>query len=210
MAGKTHIVSKGECLAKIASNYGFSWQAIWNSPENGALRRKRKDPNVLLPGDIIVLPNPAAKQVPVEMGKAHKFVLKRQKLKVYLRLTANQKPLASEPWQLEYGEREIQGQTDGDGVFEAEIPVEQTELVLSLPRRQQTFTLALGEVDPIDTLRGAQTRLHNLGLYRGEISGTLDDATVEAIRMFQQVQKLSITGRYDSATQRALAEFHGF
>lgn len=210
MAGKIHTVKPGECLSTIAAQAGFSWQFIWNAPENGALRRKRKTPNVLQPGDLVVLPNPDIKQVSVDMGKAHKFVVKRQKVKIYLKLTANHEPLASEPWQLEYGEHEVSGKTGGDGIFEAEIPIDQKELILSLPRRQQTFTLALGEVDPIDTLRGAQTRLRNLGIYHGEITGKLDDETAEAIRMFQTVQKLSVNGRYDSLTQRALADFHGF
>lgn len=210
MAGKTHTVDKGECLAKIAAKYGFTWQTIWNAPENGALRRKRKDPNVLQPGDLIVLPNPGGKQLPVEMGKSHKFILKRQKINLYIKLVVDGKPLASEPWQIEFGDREIEGQTDGDGILSADVPVEKNEVILSLPRRQQTYTLALGEVDPLDTLRGAQTRLHNLGLYRGEITGTLDEATSEAIRAFQRAKKISVTGRYDSATQRSLAEVHGF
>ncbi len=210
MGGITHTVKAGECVATIAAQYGVPWKTVWEAPENATLRKKRKDPNVLAPGDVITVPKPKPRQSPIETGKAHKFVIHRERTKVHLRLTANREPLKDEPYRLEYGEHEIEGTTSGEGLLEAELPADQKELVLTLPRRQQTYTLALGEIDPIDTVRGAQTRLHNLGLYGGARSGDLDEETTAAIELFQRFQKISVTGKYDSATQKALADFYGF
>ncbi|MDI1450425.1 peptidoglycan-binding protein [Polyangium sp. 6x1] len=210
MAGTTHEVKPGECIATIAAQYGVPWKTVWEAPENATLRKTRKDPNVLAPGDKVTVPKAKPRQSPIETGKAHRFVIHRERIKIHLRLTANREPLKDEPYRIEFGEREIEGKTSGEGMLEAEVPSDQKDVVLTLPRRQQTYTLVLGEIDPIDTIRGAQTRLYNLGLYRGELDGELGDETTAAIEFFQRIQKLSVTGKYDAATQKALAEFYGF
>jgi len=210
MAGITHTVRAGECLSTIAAQYGLPWKALWDAPENAALRRKRKDPNVLLVGDVLTVPRPKDKQVAVKPGQAHKFVLKRDKVKVYLRLTASLEGLGGEPYELEIEGQKIEGKTAGDGVIEAEVPPGLAEMTLTLPKRRQKYTLALGEIDPISTLRGGQTRLFNMGLYAGEQHGELDEATASALEFFQRAQKLPVTRKYDASTQRALAELYGF
>jgi hypothetical protein len=54
----SHVVAPGECLASIAEHYGFADPAvIYNHPENAALRRERPDPNVLLAGDVVAIPD---------------------------------------------------------------------------------------------------------------------------------------------------------
>ena len=206
MAGITHEVKPGECIATIAAKYGLPWKAVWEAPENATLRKTRKDPNVLEPGDKVTLPKPVPKQAQIQSGKAHKFIIKREKIRIYLKLTASRKPLGSEPWKLLCGERVFEGTTGGDGMLEAEIPAEQKEITLELSKRQQTYTLALGEIDPIDTVRGAQARLYNLGLYGRDRSGQLDEATTAAIESFQRIEKLPVTGKNDAATQKALAD----
>ncbi|MDC3956760.1 peptidoglycan-binding protein [Polyangium jinanense] len=209
MAGTTHDVQAGECIATIAAKYGLPWKTVWEAPENAALRKLRKDPNVLAPGDKVTVPQPKPKPSPIETGKSHRFVVKREKVRVYLKLTAGQEPLANEPWEIECGERKLEGTTGDDGTLEAEVPADQAEAVLKLPNRRQTYKLALGELEPIDTIRGAQTRLKNLGLHADEPSGTLDEATTAAIEAFQRAEKISVTGKYDATTQKALAKVYG-
>jgi len=210
MAGTTHIVKAGECVATIAAKYGIPWKAIWDAPENAMLRRTRSDPNVLAAGDKVIVPKPKPRQEPVQAGQNNKFVVKREKVRLYLQLKAGPDPLGGEDWEILCGDKKAQGTTESDGLVEAEIPHDENEAILILPKRKQKFTLALGELDPIDTVRGAQARLHNLGLYNGERSGNLDDATRTAIEQLQTIEKLPVTGKYDSATQKALAKIYGF
>ena len=51
-----HTVAEGEWLHQIAHRYGFSDpDAIWQLAENEAVRKAKRDPNQLLPGDRIFL-----------------------------------------------------------------------------------------------------------------------------------------------------------
>ena len=69
-----HTVEQGECLSRIAAQYGFrDYQTIYNDPGNAELRQKRPDPNMLFPGDIIFIPDKARKDVAAETTKVHHF-----------------------------------------------------------------------------------------------------------------------------------------
>jgi hypothetical protein len=52
---RVHRVRQGECLSSIAVEAGLFWETVLNDSDNVALRQQRVDPNVLLPGDTIVL-----------------------------------------------------------------------------------------------------------------------------------------------------------
>ena len=52
-----YTVVKGDWLEKIARNHGLSsWRDLYYAPENAAFRAKRPDPNLIHPGDQIVIP----------------------------------------------------------------------------------------------------------------------------------------------------------
>ena len=52
--------------------------------------------------------------------------------------------------------------------------------------------------------RAVQEELAKLGYYYGPVDGTIGPETQRAIRWFQSVDKIPVTGRIDSATLRAL------
>lgn len=55
----THTVKKGEHLTGITKKHGFpggAWKKIYKASYNAPLRKRRPDPNVILPGDIVALP----------------------------------------------------------------------------------------------------------------------------------------------------------
>jgi LysM domain len=54
----THTVRTGETLATIARKYGHSdWKTIYDHPANAEFQRKRPNPNIILPGDVIFIPD---------------------------------------------------------------------------------------------------------------------------------------------------------
>ncbi len=54
----THIVQRGENLTLIARRYGIPhWQTIYDHPNNLGFRRKRPNPNTILPGDQLFVPD---------------------------------------------------------------------------------------------------------------------------------------------------------
>jgi len=63
-----HVVQSGEHLAAIARSYGLtSTTAILRDPANADLFTRR-NPNVLLPGDEITIPDPKEKRVAITPG----------------------------------------------------------------------------------------------------------------------------------------------
>lgn len=53
-----HTVKSGEYLSLIARNYGIpDWQTIYNHPQNADFKRKRPNPNLIYPGDLLFIPD---------------------------------------------------------------------------------------------------------------------------------------------------------
>jgi hypothetical protein len=67
-------VSQGECIASLARDSGHFWRTIWNDAANSELRRIRKNPNILLPGDRVHIPPIRSKAEQRDTGKRHSFV----------------------------------------------------------------------------------------------------------------------------------------
>ena len=53
----SYTVKQGDCFMSIAAANGFLWDILWNHGDNATLKQLRKDPNVLFPGDTIVIPD---------------------------------------------------------------------------------------------------------------------------------------------------------
>lgn len=55
---KTHTVAQGETLTRIAKKHKFaSWKTLYESPDNADFRALRKDPNIIYPGDQLIIPD---------------------------------------------------------------------------------------------------------------------------------------------------------
>jgi hypothetical protein len=203
-----HVVVQGECLASISVQYGFFWGTLWDHPDNAELKKLRADPNILRPGDVVVIPPKTPKVAVCRTGQSHRFRLKGVPPKLRLRLLKNDEPRTGEPYSIAVGDRTVQGVVGDDGLVEAFLPVRASEVRLRVgePGSETEYLLRLGHVDPLDTLAGAQARLRNLGLYQGEIDGTLGDSTRAALALFQLLNGLEETGELDEATRARLAE----
>ena len=68
---KNYTVQPGDSLKKIAAKHGFSdYREIYDHPSNAPFRAKRPNPNVILPGDVIVIPDLV---IPEKQGTGKEF-----------------------------------------------------------------------------------------------------------------------------------------
>ena len=79
-----HIVEQGDCFSSIAKEYGFLEETLWNHPANAALKEKRTNPNVLLPGDIITIPDRVSGEERTSTERKHVYKNKSGKVELQL------------------------------------------------------------------------------------------------------------------------------
>lgn len=71
-----HEVKDDESLPLIAAEYGIKdWQLIYNHAQNGDLRRRRPNPNLLYKGDRVWIPKVEPRQFSVATNQRQTFVL---------------------------------------------------------------------------------------------------------------------------------------
>jgi len=215
-----HTVEQGEYLASIAKDYGFSdWHTIYDHPENAELKKTRPNPNILLPGDEVYIPDKEPKQESCPTEKKHKFQVKVPKalLKIVVK-DSEGKPLSNQPYTLTVATLTSKGTTDGAGALEQKIPIGIEIGQLSFDKLGLIWTLNIGHLDPVhdegeDTaiISGLQARLNNLGYHCGPVDGDLGPQTVEALKRFQEsvLGRKDPTGEPDKDTREALRSRHG-
>jgi len=203
-----HRVQRGECLSSIAARAGFAWQYLWDLPENARLR-ERGDPNVLLVGDEVFVPERRSGEQPAPAGQRHRFG--RKGVPVWLRLVLREgaQVRANQPCTLAIGPNELESTSDGDGYVEFRIPPAERRAVLYVGEARDAYPLELGALDPIGVTSGVQARLNNLGFPSGKVDGIIGPRTRAALRAFQVHCELEPTGEPDSATRAELASRHG-
>ncbi len=220
-----HTVKQGEHLSSIAEAYGFrSIKPIWDHPDNAKVKDLRKNPNVLLPGDVLVIPDRAFKEESRSTEKRHRFKAVGEKLVLRLVLRApSGEPAANVPCNLEVEGVTSKKSTDGNGKLEVPIPrsahqglitVRDEKLALDL-----SIPIGIGELDPIDTPSGQLGRLNNLGYDAGPIGvpppppGPERDAQQlqfrSAVEEFQCDHGLQVDGVLGANTLKKLKEVHG-
>ena len=206
-----HTVQQGDCISSIAQQHGFFWQTLWDHPNNASLRAARQCPNVLMPGDVVHIPEREEKQEAGVTEKRHPFRKKGTPAKFRIQIMVNDVPRANERYTLEIDGQTFQGTTDADGRLNRSIPPDARSgrLVVGLPPNQDEFPLNLGSIDPVDQVTGTQQRLRNMGYYAGEIDGEMGPDIEAALRLFQQKRGLPVTGQLDGATRARLQEIHG-
>lgn len=205
-----HRVQPGECVVSIAETYGFFWETVWSHPENEGLRSTRRDPTVLLPGDVVYVPDKTVKSYLRPTDARHTFRVKNVPAKFEIRLlNEDGTPRSNLQYVLVIDGREIPGATDGDGTVKASMSPTARVGVLRIPATGEEMDLDLGHLDPVDTLRGAKTRLQSLGAYLGPIDDQGGVQFSRALSAFQESQGLSQTGVLDASTQDALRSAFG-
>ena len=209
---KAHTVNEGECLSSIAQENGFFWETIWNHPENKKLQELRKDPNILNPGDVVMIPDKRLKELSEPTTQVYKYKLKNTPVKFKMRILRDGKPRAGEKFVLMIEKAEAKrGTIPPDGRIEISIlpQAKQGELVIGEGAEAEVYKLRLGALDPVETVSGVKARLNNLGFDCGEIDNKLDEETTEAILDFQSyINHPNPNGEIDDKTRDALKKLH--
>lgn len=140
-------IQEGECIGSIAFANGFTWQTLWNHPNNAALKAKRNDPNLLNPGDVVHIPDLRVEEQSCAVDQRHSFRRKAVPAKLRIQLlqqkkkedktsaspstdlshyedpdfqphTQSDEPRANVPYVLEIDGTLIQGKSDGKGFID--------------------------------------------------------------------------------------------
>ncbi len=205
-----HIVKQGECISSISFQYGFFPDTIWNLPDNSGLKNKRKDPNILMAGDTVVIPDKRQKKENLEYGKRNSFKRKGVPQKFVMTIKAGDDVISDETYILNIDEKIIiEGKTDDNGCITEWIPPDSKKGTLIFKETGEHFDLLFGYVDPIDEISGVQERLSNLGFYDGPIDGTDNDLFKTALKDFQIEYGLESSGKIDDSTKSKLKELLG-
>lgn len=175
-----HIVLEGEHLAGIAAEHGFHGiDAIWNHPENKELKDLRKNPNILLAGDRVVIPEAASKEEVAATQKRTVFTLAGLGLELHAKVVDQGFVAFSGDVELKAGGTTTPMKANGD-VFEGFLDPSVKQATLQFPvskteRKRPPITLEPGRLDPLETLSGVQQRLNNLGYFAGFVKTAATD-----------------------------------
>ena len=211
VGGGNYVVKQGECIESIALAHGYLPDTLWSHPDNAQLKRERKDPSLLLPGDRVQVPDPRPRQEQAADGQKHRFHRKGLPSKLRVRILRDGEPRQNEPYTLNVDGKLSQGSTDGDGVVAVPVPpnAQQGKLIVGKDEKdQQTFELRLSGLDPVESITGVQQRLRNLGFLNGEPAAEWTPEALQALLDFQ-IQHVvkgqdKASGEYDDATRQAL------
>ena len=207
----THTVQQGDHLSGIAEQFGFqNIDTIWSHPNNADLKKQRKDPHILFPGDSVFIPDKTDKSAPAPTTKLSEFKIAIKLLRLNLKLQdVNLDPIANKPVNIDIEGRIVPPpSTDGDGKTSSIIPKSAKNGVLELG--DLLFPIKIGHLDPIDKQSGQIARLNNLGYEAGDTAKVDTDAFESAVEEFQCDNGIKpITGVCDDATQAKLKDVHG-
>jgi hypothetical protein len=202
-------VQDGDCMESIALAHGHFWEKLWNLADNSEVKRARKDPNVLLAGDRLTIPEIVVKEESGATDAKHRFRRKGVPSVFKAQCLYLDEPLANMPYTLDVDGKQFEGNTDGDGKVERPIPpdAKAARLVVGKKPDQFEYNFNLGSMNPVDTVSGMKQRLNNLGFAAGGEDDQVTDEFTAALLKFQKQYKLEETGEPDQPTKDKLKSF---
>jgi N-acetylmuramoyl-L-alanine amidase len=211
-----YVVKQGDYLAKIAREHGFTdFLALWNAGENAGLRQKRKDPNVLFPGDVVVIPDAGPRKETGSTEQRHRFQTRGSRLELRLLLEDPfREPVRRAACELAIDSASQRLRTDAEGRVGTElVPTAQAgTLVLrdtDSALEDAPIQLQIGHLDPIDTFSGQVGRLRNMGYLFAAADDAKAPAFRSAVEEFQCDEGLVVDGVCGPQTQARLEKVHG-
>lgn len=208
MSEEKYTVGLGDSIPSLAHDNGHFWETLWDHSENAELKAKRKNPNILFPGDEVYIPPIRVQDHKGSTDTRHKFVRKGIPAKLKMQLFLLGEPRRNEPYTLILDDEIIHGTTDGDGNLEHFIKPNSKGGILRLNGGKEEYPVRVGHLNPIDTISGIKQRLNNLGYNCGNESNEIDDLLTQALVQFQGDHDLEPTGEIDAATRGKIESVH--
>lgn len=214
-----HTVAQGETLTGIAKKYKYSsWQKIYNHSANAEFKALRDNPNIIFPGDKVVIPDIEPRYIGVATTKQHVFCLKRPKEMFRMKIQNGAGgALEGAKAVLDVGGQRIEAKLDDTGLLEVPLPegYDQTgslEIYLDEDSDEPShlYEIQLAHLDPIGTLSGVQARLNALGYECGVVDGVMGNNTRDGVEAFQDEYGLDIDGIPGPKTKAKLREVYGY
>jgi N-acetylmuramoyl-L-alanine amidase len=212
---KLHTIRPGDCLANIAYEHGLLVETVWDHPDNAGLRERRPDMNILMPGDVVRIPERRDRAVVATTDRRHRYRLKGVPHVFRLQLFDDELVRDRQPYRLSVRGRSgtvaLAGVTDDDGVLTAYIAPGTIDARLSIDETERYPALELdilfGSLDPVEEWTGIQKRLANLG-FACPVDGQPSGETTQALEAFQHRFGLPMTGEADAATRALLTQMN--
>lgn len=199
-----YTVQQGDCLSSLGYKFKIPWKKIWDHGSNSALKQKRKNPDVIFPGDVVFIPEKSLKEETGATNQKHKFKLKLEKIWLRMRLLEEDKPRKNLAYTLIIGSQEIKGATDGNGKLEQKISPSYKEAWLKT--NEDIYHLQLGFLDPAEENSGVEQRLQNLGFLGTDKSA---GKVSSSVKEFKKKNGLGESEEVNDSTRNKLVEKHG-
>ncbi len=209
---KNVTIKQGDCINSIAFAEGVVPKKIWDDGNNKGLRDRRTDQNILMPDDVVRIPDKTVKEEAKAVDKIHEFRLLNGMVKLHLTLLYYDEPIKKQPYLLKTdGKRQYKGETKDDGKIEVTIPAKAKTATLTVGKDEDKleYTLDLGHLDPVDEVTGFKKRLKNLGFGILKTDGTEGEDYENAVKLFESENQLDNTGKSDVRNQSKLKETYG-
>lgn len=169
-----HVVEPGDRLSRIASLHGYaSTDVVWDAPENAALRARRPNPEILMPGDRVFLPPRRGDAHAAPERKETRLARAGIRSELRLRLEYQGRPIVprgrvyvvidTDPYSPEAPYEGDVTLAEGLARFHIDPRVTEVKLVCEDPAFR--LRLLVGHLQPVDepTGIGVEQRLQNLG-----------------------------------------------
>lgn len=131
---RSHTIAEGDCCSSLAAAAGLlDHHAVYDHGDNAALKARRPNPNMLLVGDVVQVPEVETRTVDAATTRRHRFVVESRPVKLRIKLVDRQgRALSNTPWRLTWAGGQQDGVLGGDGKIEAVIPATVTAARLVL------------------------------------------------------------------------------
>ena len=204
-----HRVKEGEHISLIAARNGFrDYRTVWDNAGNATLRQTRQNPNTLMPGDAVFVPDKTDRNEAAETGRRHVFFSHARHLMLRIvGLDVHRTAIVAASWTIQHEGGAASNVTTGAGLAETEIPVTARHGALTLSGN--VLELDIGGLHPIEDESGCLQRLVNLGYLEGPPEEAAPAEIHSAVEEFECDQRLPLTGVCKGITRDALRDFHG-
>jgi N-acetylmuramoyl-L-alanine amidase len=217
-----YVIRQGDTLSGLAYRFGFDARTVWDHAKNADLRKRRGDPNILWPTDVLYIPTKRPQFKTVITGAVNTYVCQAPPT-MTLRIKFLGAKFASQPCTVAELDQPTGLATDSAGVLAFAVPVTLEVATITVTALAFTCTCRIGHLDPIDTLSGISQRLQNLGLIHDSLPPSAASLGIVrgALRTFDAsgaagqddtaspYQGLSDEGVLDQATSKRLLGAHG-